>query len=169
MRRRGFLYRLPALLGLGVSAPQALAGLEDHVESQRTPLAGVLNREGEGEAPRPSLVEGAPVPAPARPERRVELQRSPVAGFQYHEGEAVWLLLAEGSSVDLVREPENTYDGRAVRVDWQGHKLGYLPRVENAAVSHLLDGGERLAARIAALHQSSNPWQRVEVAVELMV
>ncbi len=67
--------------------------------------------------------------------RKVELQRSPVAGFQYHQGEAIWPLLMVGTSLSLVREPENPHDPRAVRIDWQGQKLGYMPRIDNAAAS----------------------------------
>jgi hypothetical protein len=97
--------------------------------------------------------------------RKVELQRSPVAGFQYHQGEAVWTALTVGTVLNLVREPDNTYDPRAVRVDWLGQKLGYVPRIDNAAVSHLLDTGHVLDAKIVTLRDSDNPWERVEFAV----
>lgn len=96
------------------------------------------------------------------------MQKSPVAGFQYHQGEAVWAQLGVGMRLDLVREADNVHDGRAVRVDWQGHKIGYLPRIDNAAVSQLLDRGERLATEIVALRTSRNPWDRVELAVFLL-
>lgn len=99
--------------------------------------------------------------------KRIELQKSPVAGFQYHQGETVWPMLAVGAALDLVREPENAHDARAVRIDWQGRKLGYMPRIDNAAVSQLLDRGERLQAEIASLHTSNNPWDRVELVVYL--
>lgn len=99
--------------------------------------------------------------------RQVELQRSPVAGFQYHQGKLIWPLLMVGASLDLVREPDNAYDPRAVRVDWQGQKLGYVPRIDNAAVSHLLDSGQAVSAKITALSPSDNPWNRIEFAVYL--
>lgn len=99
--------------------------------------------------------------------RRVELQRSPVAGFQYHEGEAVWPSLSIGAALDLVREPDNPHDKRAVRVDWQGRKLGYVPRIDNAAVAHLLDSGQDVSAEIVGLRELYNPWVRVEFAVYL--
>ena len=108
----------------------------------------------------------APVARAAAP-RKVELQRSPVAGFQYHQGEAIWPLLMVGASLSLVREPGNAYDLRAVRVDWQGQKLGYVPRIDNAAVSHLLDAGHVLHAEIVSLRESGNPWDRVEFAIFL--
>ena len=110
------------------------------------------------------LAIGAPV-ARASTARQLELQRSPVAGFQYHRGEALWPLLTVGASLDLVREPDNPHDPRAVRVDWQGEKLGYVPRVDNAAVSHLLDSGKQVTARIVTLWATENPWERIEFAV----
>jgi len=110
------------------------------------------------------IVVGAPV-AQASTASPVELQRSPVAGFQYHRGEALWPLLTVGASLDLVREPDNPHDPRAVRVDWQGEKLGYVPRVDNAAVSHLLDSGKQVTARIVTLWATENPWERIEFAV----
>lgn len=108
----------------------------------------------------------API-AQASTAKQVELQRSPVAGFQYHQGDVVWPLLIVGASLDLVREPNNAHDPRAVRVDWQGRKLGYVPRIDNAAVSHLLDNGQSVSAEIVALQLSSNPWDRIELAVYL--
>jgi hypothetical protein len=108
----------------------------------------------------------APVARAAAP-RKVELQRSPVAGFQYHQGEAIWPLLMVGASLSLMREPGNAYDPRAVRVDWQGQKLGYVPRIDNAAASHLLGAGHVLHAEIVTLRESDNPWDRVEFAIFL--
>lgn len=107
----------------------------------------------------------APRVAQAAPPQRIELQRSPVAGFQYHQGETVWPLLAVGAARDLAREPDNQYDARAVRVDWQGQKLGYVSRMDNATVSHLLDQGQSVTAEIVGLRQSYNPWDWIEFAV----
>ena len=103
----------------------------------------------------------------AQPRRRVLIQASPLAGFQYHAGEEVWPRLATGQWLALVREPDNAFDADAVRIDWHGHKLGYLPRAENTAVAQMLDRGERLSARIKALRQAADPWQRVGIEVFL--
>jgi HIRAN domain. len=54
-----------------------------------------------------------------------------------------------------------------VRVDWRGRKLGYVPRSQNAAVAWMLDRGERLSARIVALRESRDPWQRIRFEVML--
>lgn len=111
---------------------------------------------------------GVAIPqARAASSRRIELQRSPVAGFQYHRGESIWTDLRVGEGVNLVREPDNPFDPRAVRVDWQGCKLGYVPRIDNAAICHLLDSGQVVTAEIVALRESDNPWDRIEFAVFL--
>lgn len=73
------------------------------------------------------------------------------------------------ASLTLMREADNSFDERAVRMDWQGHKLGYIPRLDNAAVSQLLDRGETLDAVIVGLESSSNPWDRVKVEVRWRV
>jgi len=97
------------------------------------------------------------------------LQISPVAGFQYHRGETLWPQLATGQPITLIREPGNRFDQRAVRIDWQGEKLGYIPAIDNAAVSQLLDRGEQLSALIVGLKKSNNPWERIEVEVRWFI
>lgn len=118
------------------------------------------------------LGAGATAPAGATgmviaPLRLIELQRSPLAGFPYYQGELVWAQLAVGTALQLVRETDNAHDARAVRVEWQGQKLGYVPRIDNAAISQLLDRRQTLKAAITALEVSDDPWARVEFAVYL--
>ncbi|MFN3545375.1 MAG: HIRAN domain-containing protein [Thiobacillus sp.] len=95
----------------------------------------------------------------------VVLQDSPLAGFQYHAGKAVWPQLKVGDALTLVREPDNPHDPRAVRVEWQGRKLGYVPRRENADVARLMDRGQALSARITRLAEVRDPWLRVRFEI----
>ena len=98
------------------------------------------------------------------------LQVSPLVGFQYHLGETLWSQLTvrpehvEGL-LQPVRKANNRHDDRAVRVEWHGHKIGYIPRLDNTAMSQLLDRGERLEAVIVGLENSSNPWKRIKMEV----
>jgi hypothetical protein len=103
------------------------------------------------------------------PGRRLLIQQSALAGFQYHQGEAVWPKLSVFDPLQLVREPSNRFDKQAVRVEWRGQKLGYLPRTENTAVAQMLDRGERLTANIVQLELSDSPWQRVRLVVQLEI
>ena len=102
----------------------------------------------------------------AQPARRLTIQESAVAGFQYHAGPALFDRLAPGQPIDLMREADNRFDPRAVRLDWHGRKIGYLPRHENAAVAQMLDRGETLTATISQRRAEANPWRRLAVRVE---
>ena len=96
---------------------------------------------------------------------RILIQSSPLAGYQYHAGSDVWDRLKVGDELKLVREPDNAHDRNAIRVEWQGRQLGYLPRAENQAIALELDRGTRVEARISRLREARNPWQRVLIDV----
>ncbi|MBZ0093448.1 MAG: HIRAN domain-containing protein [Sulfuricellaceae bacterium] len=96
------------------------------------------------------------------------LQESPVAGFSFYEGRAQWPKLQEGDVLELVREPGNPYDPLAVHVDWQGHKLGYVPRAENEDVARLMGEGVRLEARITELQNGRRPRNRVRFEIYII-
>jgi len=93
------------------------------------------------------------------------LQDSPLAGFQYHEGKVLWPQMHVGDPLTLVREPGNSHDAKAVRVEWQGHMIGYVPRRENTDVARLLDHGQTLDARIVRLSDVRDPWARVRFEI----
>lgn len=95
------------------------------------------------------------------------VRSSPIAGFQFHAGEQVWRDLRVGEPLSLVREPANPHDANAVRVDWRGRALGYVPRRDNRQVARQLDLGMALQARVSRLRESRNPWDRVEFEVVL--
>lgn len=53
--------------------------------------------------------------------------------------------LHEGDRVQLVLEPKNKYDAKAILVkNENGDKLGYIPRVKNEVLYHLMDAGKHL-------------------------
>lgn len=96
---------------------------------------------------------------------RLLIQSSPLAGSQYYQASQVWLAMQVGDRLELIREPDNRHDPNAIRVEWQGHKIGYVPRAENRSVAAALDQGDKLIARIARLTKHPNPWRRVEFEV----
>ena len=96
---------------------------------------------------------------------RILVQSSPLAGSQYYAVGEFWGELRVGDRLELIREPDNRHDSHAIRVEWRGHKLGYVPRAENRAVAAALDGGDKLVARISRLTEHRNPWRRVEFEV----
>ena len=105
--------------------------------------------------------------AQERSSSEIAVQISLTAGLRYHEAKAVWDRMKVGDPLILVREPENPYDVNAVRVDWNGYQLGYIPRAENAAVARQMDRGNRLAARITKLTMYRNHRRKLEVEVFL--
>jgi hypothetical protein len=95
------------------------------------------------------------------------VQSSLTAGLSHHEAKAVWDQLNVGDPLTLVRESDNPNDANAVRVDWSGHKLGYIPRADNEAIARQLDRGNKLEARISRLGQYRNHRRKLEVQVYL--
>lgn len=96
---------------------------------------------------------------------RMLVQSSPLAGFRYYDAKQVWDDMQVGDALALAREPHNAYDTNAVRVEWRGHKLGYVPRSDNRAVAHHMDRGGTVEARISKLQPHRNPRQRIEFEV----
>lgn len=100
---------------------------------------------------------------------KILVQSSPLAGSQYYAVSKVWNEIQPGDRLTLTREPDNRHDRNAIRVDWKGQQLGYVPRAENRAVARALDAGEKLEARVSRLRNDPNPWQRVEFEVYLIL
>lgn len=96
---------------------------------------------------------------------RLLVQSSPLAGSQYYALGVYWLELKVGDRLELIREPENRHDPQAIRIEWRGHKLGYVPRAENREIAAALDRGDKLVASISRLTEHPNPWRRVEFEV----
>jgi hypothetical protein len=100
-------------------------------------------------------------------EAKVFLQTSRLAGFKYYEGRKLWPQLRVGDALKLVREADNIHDGNAIGVEWQGQKLGHLPRAENAALARFMDRGQHLEARITALSKEKRRGRHIEFDVYL--
>jgi hypothetical protein len=96
---------------------------------------------------------------------RMLVQSSPLAGFQFYTGKDLWDQMKVGDALALVREAGNPHDANAVRVEWRGRQLGYVPRRENSTVARHMDMGGAVEARISKLVQHRNPWQRIEFEI----
>lgn len=91
----------------------------------------------------------------------------PVAGYVHALDVKREALLAVGQPLALVREPDNPADPQAIRIEWQGQKLGYVPRSENASFAQQLDAGQVLVARICEFSPAAPPWTRLWFQVDL--
>lgn len=111
------------------------------------------------------------LPIHAQIAAHILLQDSPLAGFQYHAGKNLWPQMQVGDALTLIRETDNPYDAKAVRVEWKGHKIGYVPRRDNADTARFMDSGQVLEARISRLAEVRDPWSRIrfEILIPLHV
>ncbi len=100
---------------------------------------------------------------------RVLVQSSPLAGSQYYAVAELWSQIKPGDRLTLIREPDNRHDRKAIRVEWNGRILGYVPRAENRAVAQAIDAGEKIEAHVSRLRDDPNPWRRVEFEVFLVL
>lgn len=92
-----------------------------------------------------------------------------VKGFRFHEGPQVLAQIKDEDDLDLVREYDNEHDPDAVAVYWQGHKLGYLPMMENRTLANLIDHGMKLAAYVIYTQPDEDPWVQCFIGVQLIV
>jgi len=96
---------------------------------------------------------------------RILVQTSFVAGFQHHDGKRLYSRMQVGDFLELVREPRNVHDANAIRVQWQGNIIGYVPRNENETLARQFDFGNRLQGRITRLSRHRDPNRRVEFEI----
>jgi len=107
----------------------------------------------------PILALALALAAPVRADEAVTylvVRNSPLAGFRHHDGRLVWDEMHAGDVLKLVREPDNPFDAGAVRLEWNGRTIGYVPRIENSDLAQRLDAGTPLEARITGLEKRRN-------------
>lgn len=73
--------------------------------------------------------------------RRLLLDHA-VAGLHHHVDRSTVDDMREGHELTLTREPSNPYDRNAVRIDWRGVKIGYVPAAFSSIISALLDASD---------------------------
>ena len=115
-----------------------------------------------------AILAKTPAAAAGPTKREILLQTSSVAGFQFYDGDRLWERLHPNDPLQLVSEPENPHDDQAVKVIWNSHQLGYVPRRDNSAISQLLHRRQPLITRIGILQQSDNPWARITMNIYLV-
>ncbi len=98
---------------------------------------------------------------------RVLVQTTLAAGLRHYDAKVVWPDMRPGDPLALVREPANPHDPDAVRVDWDGHVLGYLPKADSADIARQLDRGQALKARVVTLAKFRNHRRKLEVEIYL--
>jgi hypothetical protein len=113
------------------------------------------------------LLGQAAVCAADPPSARIVVQHAPLAGFVYYDGPEVWERMKKGDRLTLVREPDNQHDSNAIRLEWQGHTIGYVPRRENADLARQMDFGARVEARVTELTRQANGRKRISYVIHV--
>src|ERR1017187_10146828 len=93
---------------------------------------------------------------PAAQQVRILVQSSPLAGFNYHQAPEVWQGMRIRDALKLEREPDNVHDAGAISVQWRGHRRGYVPRAQNAALAWAMDLGESVDPRVSRFYPHRN-------------
>lgn len=88
-----------------------------------------------------------------------------IADSDYHDCHTVLHRLHVGDPLTLRRQPDNPHGERAIEVFWQDHKLGYLPRLDNAASAPLLDRVHASYAEIIGIDDPEEEWGPVRLRV----
>lgn len=101
-------------------------------------------------------------------ERDIFLFETFVAGTSYIEGiMELEPFLNIGDKLDFFREPDNKYDDKAIVIKTSdGVKIGYVPRVDNAVFSRLMDAGKLLFGKITA-KKNVKTWLEIQINIYL--
>jgi hypothetical protein len=107
----------------------------------------------------------ATTPLRTRAPNPLHLQDCRIAGSHHYDCHKVLAHLHVGDALRLRRQPGNPHDERAIEVFWRKHKLGYLPRLDNAAAASLLDRAHELRAEIIGIDDPAEEWEPVRLRV----
>jgi len=99
---------------------------------------------------------------------RIKSSDAAVAGTSHVEGlDELGPHLNVGDRLEFFREPDNPYDPKAIVVkNTDGVKIGYVPQVDNAIFSRLMDAGKLLFARITEKTKNGK-WLKIDIKVFL--
>ena len=100
---------------------------------------------------------------------RVTLVHCFLTRFDQGEAGKYWDYLALDEPLELVRDRGDRQDARAVRVQWVGATLGYLPHEAAYIVGQMMDRGDEVCARITSKRSSGDPATRMQVELSVMV
>lgn len=98
--------------------------------------------------------------------QKVYLLQCFVRGFQYYEGPKIIKKINKSGLVELVREPDNSYDSNAIAIYFNQLKIGFIPRESNELLSTLLDTELlQLQAEITHIEPDAHDWEKIHVAI----
>lgn len=106
--------------------------------------------------------------APKTKSKTLPVLEATIAGFSYYRGDRCLSSMKNGDALTLKREPNNEHDVRAIEVYWKGQKIGYVPRIHNAALSKLIDSGELVTTTVTSI-KFDEKWRPLAFEVRVLV
>ncbi len=95
-----------------------------------------------------------------------ELGRFSLAGVQYSDYQ-ICVGLRAGAKVTLTWERSNKFDDLAIRVDYCGKRIGYVPKGEFQDLLHeLRESKTKVQAKVVAFNRNNPTWHMITVAIE---
>lgn len=92
-----------------------------------------------------------------------------IAGVKFHPGAAEQIRKLEvGEDLELVPEPDNKFDPNAVRIEYGGTLLGYVPKKLSAEISALMEI-EETECLVQDVSPNSPTWEMCQVMVRPVV
>ncbi len=101
--------------------------------------------------------------------QKIHLQDCRIAGSHYYDCAEILPNLRPGDELQFLRQPGNPHDERAIEIVWRDRKLGYLPRMDNAAAASLLDRTHDLRGEILAIDNPEEEWEPISLRVWIHV
>ncbi|WP_251159123.1 HIRAN domain-containing protein [Caniella muris] len=75
--------------------------------------------------------------------------------------------MPEDATVSLIREPDNLADQWAIRVEYGGKRLGFVPADRNEVLARLMDGGKTLRGEVLD-REKVGRWWKLHMEVSLV-
>lgn len=90
-----------------------------------------------------------------------------VAGMRYYDGALVLRDIKPGDALAMVPEFDNHYDDNAIALYFNGHMIGYVPRVLNSVPAQLLRFGHNdvFECRVLAVDKDAETFDQVHVGI----
>lgn len=99
--------------------------------------------------------------------KKIELVRVNLAGVQYSDYQTCVGLKA-GSPLKLTWERNNKFDDEAIRVDYYGTKIGYIPKGNNQEMLHgCREDGIKVTCSVVAFNKTNPTWNMISVKCEI--
>lgn len=91
-----------------------------------------------------------------------------VAGTSYCKNiEELYPSLIPGTTLKMVRQPQNEYDDMAIAIYLEKDKIGWVPQEMNQIISRLMDAGKAFFCRITEVSKKGK-WAKIDAGIYMV-